>query len=308
MKNKFMIRAPRQEEAEAVYQLVIACDIEDFGAPDFDLQELLDLWSGFDMNNNVWIVENEDHHLVGYAFLEEDSEDKLFSYGFVLPSARGTGVGTLLLEAIEERAQMLANSSGITKRLQNLIPTQRDDAQNLLRKQGFDPVRFYKRMRIKMEEAPSEPILPDGMIITNFVPNQDEKFVYDAYVEAFADHWDFAAPVYEAWIEKTKLPSFRPEWWFLARNQQGDIVGVALARMNEDTLYVNQIGVRRSYRGRGLGLALLRQVLHTSYAAGQPIISLGVDAANLSGAYRLYEKVGMRAIHETTLCEKTIHA
>jgi ribosomal protein S18 acetylase RimI-like enzyme len=82
----------------------------------------------------------------------------------------------------------------------------------------------------------------------------------------------------------------------------------ALARMNEDTLYVNQIGVRRSYRGRGLGLALLRQVLHTSYAAGQPIISLGVDAANLSGAYRLYEKVGMRAIHETTLCEKTIHA
>lgn len=304
--NHKIIRSPRQEDAEAVYNLVIACDIEDFGAPDFDLQELLDMWSGFDMENNVWVVENQDKKLVGYAFLEEDSEEKLFSYGFVLPSARGNGVGTMLLNAIEERAKVLANSSGIPKRLQNLIPTLCEDAQTLLKLWGFNPVRFYKRMSIRMDEVPSMPLILDGITITAFVPNQDERSVYDAYVEAFADHWDFEAPDFEAWLQKTKLSSFQPEWWFLARDEQGTIAGFALSRMNEDTLFINQIGVRRPYRGRGLGMALLQQALYASYEAGQPVVSLGVDTANLSGAYRLYEKVGMKAIHETTLLEKVI--
>ncbi len=308
MKYKLIIRPPRQEDAEEVFNLVIACDICDFGAPDFDLQELLDMWSSFDMLNNVWVVENEDKIIVGYAFLEEDSEEKLFSYGFVLPSARGIGVGTMLLNSIEERAKTLANSSGITKRLQNLIPSLRADAQGLLRTRGFLPVRFYKRMSIRMEEAPPTPIVPEDIVITTFVPDQDERFVYDAYVEAFTDHWDFDAPIFEEWLEKTKLTSFDPKWWFLARNEQGDIVGFALSRMNEDTLFVNHIGVRRPYRGRGLGMALLQQALSASHAAGQQVVSLGVDAANLSGAYRLYEKAGMKAIHETTLFEKTINA
>jgi mycothiol synthase len=306
MNNTLTIRPPKQEDASAVYQLVIACDIEDFGAPDFDLQELLDMWSEFDMENNVWIVQNEESSIVGYAFLEEDSDEKLFSYGFVLPSARGTGVGTMLLNAVEERAQALVNISGNQKRLQNLIPSMSEAAQNLLRTRGFQPVRYYKRMSIKLEQAPAAPTLTAGMTITAFVPNQDDRSVYDTYVEAFADHWDYSAPAYEAWLERTKSPSFTPQWWFVARNENGETVGILLSRMSEDTLYINQIGVRRNYRGLGLGLALLQQALQASYAAGQPVISLGVDSANLTGAYRLYEKIGMKVIHETTLCEKMI--
>jgi len=306
VKNGLTIRPPRQEDAEIVSNLVIACDIEDFGAPDFDLQELLDMWAGFDLENNVWIVENEDQLIVGYAFLEEDSEEKLFSYGFVLPSARGIGVGTALLNAIEERAQTLANTSSINKRLQNLIPSVRNDAHNLLSSRGYSPVRYYKRMSIKMEKAPIVPNIPEGLIISTFVPNQDEQAVYDTYVEAFSDHWDFAAPPFEAWLDKTKLSSFTPEWWFVVRNKNSEIVGVALSKMNEDTLYINQIGVRRSYRGMGIGQALLQQAMYTAFEAGQPTVSLGVDSANLTGAYRLYEKVGMKVIHEVTLCEKPI--
>jgi GNAT superfamily N-acetyltransferase len=214
----------------------------------------------------------------------------------------------MLLDSIEERAKTLANSSGSNKRLQNLIPTLHEDAQSLLKARGFIPVRFYKRMSITIEEAPSAPIVHDGIAITTFVPDQDERFVYDAYVKAFTDHWDFEAPICEAWLEKTKLSSFHPEWWFLAWNEQGAIVGFALSRMNEDTPFINHIGVRRPYRGRGLGMALLQQALFTSYTAGQHVVSLGVDTTNLSGAYRIYEKVGMKAIHETTLLEKTINA
>ncbi|AFC29541.1 GNAT family acetyltransferase [Paenibacillus mucilaginosus 3016] len=300
------LRRPKPEDAAVVCDLVIACDVEDFGSPDFDLGELLDMWSGFDLQHNVWVAENAGGQIVGYAFLEEDSEEKLFSYGFVLPSARGTGVGTALLTAIESRADELASASGRDKRLQNVVPTLREDAQTLLRTRGFVPVRLFKRMSIRLEAAPAAPDLPAGITLAPFLPGVDEQDLYAAYIEAFADHWDFAVPGFDTWAEQIGRPSFRPEWWLIARGRDGDIAGFALGRMREDTLYLNQIGVLRSFRGQGLGLALLQTAFLKAYAAGQPNISLGVDTSNPSGAFRLYEKAGMRAVYEVTVAEKTI--
>jgi mycothiol synthase len=300
------IRPPKLEDAKAVCDLVIACDIEDFGAPDFDLGELLDMWEGFDLQHNVWIVEDEAAQIVGYAFLEEDSEEKIFSYGFVLPAKRGFGVGAKLLTAIENRVHELSLSSGIKKRLQNLIPTGRDDAQQLLQSRGFKPVRYFKRMSITMEDAPVKPQVPSGITMETFKKGQDELEVYNAYIESFADHWDFTAPAFEKWVEKIQRETFTPEWWFVARAETGEVAGFALCRMNEDCLFVNQLGVKSAYRGTGLGLALLQHTFFSAYSSGQKTISLGVDSANPTGAHRLYERAGMKAVHDVTLCEKII--
>jgi hypothetical protein len=54
----------------------------------------------------------------------------------------------------------------------------------------------------------------------------------------------------------------------------------------------------------GFAAGWLQCVFETSYRAGQPLVSLGVDAANPSGAYRLYEKAGMKPNHEISICEK----
>lgn len=306
MHQKLTIRSPKMEDAKTVCDLVIACDIADFGAPDFNLSDLLDMWQGFDMEHNVWVIENEHNTIVGYAFLEEDSEEKIFTYGFVLPSARGTGVGNLLIEKITERTVELVHSSGINKRLQNLIPTTCEDANHLLTNHGFHPVRLFKRMGIELTSTPAVPLFPEDIKVTTFIPGQDEKLLYDTFVEVFQDHWDFAAPSYSDWLDKTKLDSFRPEWWFIARNTNGEIVGFALAKMNEDSLFINHIGVKRSYRGIGLGLAMLQHGFRAAYAKGQQVVTLGVDSDSLTGAYRLYEKAGMKSIHEVTLYEKNI--
>ncbi|WP_462413587.1 GNAT family N-acetyltransferase [Neobacillus sp. Marseille-QA0830] len=300
------IRHPKQEDAQAVCDLVIACDMEDFGAPDFDLAELLDMWEGFDLQHNVWIIEDDTAHIVGYAFLEEDSEEKIFSYGFVLPSKRGRGVGVKLLETIENRANELFLSSGKPKRLQNLIPTARMDAQKLLKSRGYKPVRYFKRMCISMENVPAKLQPSNGIVIETFIKGQDEQQVYNTYVESFSDHWDFAAPSFETWVKQTNRSTFDPKWWFVARTLTGDLAGIALCRMREDTLFVSQLGVKSAYRGAGLGLALLQHVFHAAYLSGQRTVSLGVDSASQTGADQLYKKAGMRAVHDVTLCEKII--
>jgi len=57
--------------------------------------------------------------------------------------------------------------------------------------------------------------------------------------------------------------------------------------------WVGTLGVRRPWRKRGLGLALLLHSFGEFYRRGFRKAGLGVDASSLTGAVRLYEKAGM---------------
>ena len=64
------------------------------------------------------------------------------------------------------------------------------------------------------------------------------------------------------------------------------------------------LGVRRPWRKRGLGLALLRHSFNEFYRRGKRKVGLGVDAQNLTGALRLYENAGMHVDQTSDLYEK----
>ena len=70
--------------------------------------------------------------------------------------------------------------------------------------------------------------------------------------------------------------------------------------------WVGAIGVRKPWRKRGLGLALLLHAFGEFYRRGQPRIGLGVDAQNPTGATRLYERAGMRVAYEAVAFEKAL--
>ena len=57
--------------------------------------------------------------------------------------------------------------------------------------------------------------------------------------------------------------------------------------------FVDWLGVRRPWRRRGLGRALLVHAFRELHARGAERVGLGVDAQNATGATRLYESVGM---------------
>jgi ribosomal protein S18 acetylase RimI-like enzyme len=62
--------------------------------------------------------------------------------------------------------------------------------------------------------------------------------------------------------------------------------------------HVNILGVRRDWRGRGLGLALLQHSFVALYNKGCKRVSLEVDADSLTGATKLYEKAGMSEVRK----------
>lgn len=70
--------------------------------------------------------------------------------------------------------------------------------------------------------------------------------------------------------------------------------------------WVNILGVRRPWRQRGLGLALLLHAFDAFRTLNRRRVGLGVDAQNLTGATRLYEKAGMHVTRQYDTYEKVI--
>ncbi|MGH3094067.1 MAG: GNAT family N-acetyltransferase, partial [Gaiellaceae bacterium] len=52
------LRAPTHEDAQAITDLVVTCDIEEIGEPDFELDDLLTDWNrpGFDLSQDAVVV------------------------------------------------------------------------------------------------------------------------------------------------------------------------------------------------------------------------------------------------------------
>jgi ribosomal protein S18 acetylase RimI-like enzyme len=70
--------------------------------------------------------------------------------------------------------------------------------------------------------------------------------------------------------------------------------------------HVRYLAVRRPWRGRGVGMALVRTIFATFSARGKPRVGLAVDADSPTHANALYRRAGMRAISTTCIYEKTI--
>jgi mycothiol synthase len=225
---------------------------------------------------------------------------ELFALAGVHPDHRGRGLGTYLLELVEERArEKLAADppqGNVALRVSRFLGN--DAAAALFEKLGFSYARTFLLMRMSLDE-PSSPEIPDGIGVTSFDPASDAKPVYEALSEAFEDHWGAVFPPFDVWRHYSidgEGAGFDPGLWVVARDGD-EVVGVACSRDNtarSSVGFVEELGVRRVWRNRGIGLALLLASFEAFRRKGLSTAELSVDADSLTGATRLYEKAGMR--------------
>ena len=162
-------------------------------------------------------------------------------------------------------------------------------------------------MEAELAAEPPLPVWPEGINVRTYAPG-DARAVYDANLDAFADHWDFVPLSYETWTELfLRSSDFDPTLWFIAE-EQGAIAGCSLCTFERQpgTGHVNILGVRPQWRRRGLGLALLLHSLRELRARGRAKADLGVDAENTTGAVRLYERAGMHVARRMDSYEKAL--
>jgi ribosomal protein S18 acetylase RimI-like enzyme len=190
------------------------------------------------------------------------------------------------------------------------------EVSDLLSRNGLDLVRHGYRMIIDFDRPPASPILPEGIVIRPIAFGKEERDAVYAGYEAFQDHWGFIEEPFEQFYKRWQsdyqsYPYYDPSMFFIAVDGE-EIAGISLCLQRHqeypDLGWISSLGVRRPWRKRGLGLALLQHSFTEFYQRGITKAGLGVDAENITGAVRLYEKAGMRVMRRDSTYELELRA
>jgi mycothiol synthase len=304
------VRHPTLDDFDAVFDLTTRWSLHLHGVMDFNREELRNDWDGADFqpDEDVWVVTAPDGRLAGYA-------DVWCLHGVevgigvrVDPTQQGHGIGAHLLALAEQRAQdfVAAAPEGAEVRARQWISTADVAAHELLSAAGYSVVRRFWRMKVELRERPPAPQWPAGITFHTLGEGLDERAIHAATEEAFADHWGHAPSSFEHWAQREiQRGDFDPSLWLVAL-YGGKIAGVAHARMNGDMGFIDELSVRQPWRGRGLGMALLRWIFAAFYERGVTTVGLGVDSQNETGAARLYERAEMHVYQAWDIYEKVL--
>ena len=289
------VRPATREDAAAFAELFGSVEEAVLGRPSsLDEQMVYSWWGTVVLETNTWLFE-DDGTLVAGAFAEI-SESRGVAAGAVRPSAQGRGLGTRLLELVEERL----TEQG-AERILSFTVAGDEPASELLERHGYREVRRFWDMGIDVDEDPTE-----STVAIETFREEDARAFHAANEEAFEDHWEPHPTAFEDWWgRQLGRTNYDPSLWFLIRDGD-EVVAIARNEMRETGGYVGSLGVRRAWRGRGYGRALLLHSFAEFRRRGATRATLGVDASNPTGATRLYESVGMRVEMEAIAWEKRL--
>jgi mycothiol synthase len=284
------------------------------GVPVLSADWLRDRWTApsVDRDQDFAVVEAPEGGLCAYLSVESDPPfTQVFALGIVAPSFHGRGLGNAIVTETERRAWRFVPRTDPGERIVMHAGALADEprASALLASHGYREVRRFQLMRIDFDDEPPVPSEVDGIGVRGF-RSEDARRVYDAHVEAFADHWGEGEETYEDFRHRYfDARDFEPALWFVAWDG-GEPAGYlgARAESREDPVrgYIELLGVRRAYRRRGIGELLLRHAFGALHARGKLGAELHVDAESLTGATRLYARAGMTAHPRFATWEKEL--
>lgn len=304
------LRPAQWADAEAVAGLILdVCTHDGDPTVAVTVEELQREWKtpGFELERNAFVVETSDGRIVGYEeFVDYQAHAVLGGDGYVHPDFMGRGIGTAMLRALDARArqEMELADADLRVIIRNGMSSGDTVSCEMHEAEGYRPVRFSWRMEITLDGAPPVPKFPEGIEVRPFEMEQD-RAVYEAHQEAFSDHWGHVRRPYEKWVHR--FSDRDASLWFIAWDgRSAEIAGYSLCRFRMGIGWVGALGVRRAWRKRGLGEALLLHSFNEFYKRDMQVIGLGVDAANPTGATRLYQKAGMKVAAEYVIYEKEL--
>lgn len=272
----------------------------------------------FDPQTHSRLVLTEDDYPIGYAFLWNldgcDSPARLI--WVVHPDYRDTDTGLMLLSWAEQQMMLdlvKCQSSDVIIQVESL--SEHDGSHDLYERFGYKIERYFREMAIDLDGKSPSPSLPNGLHVRGFDLQRDTEAVYRSMREIFKGHWGFSNVPFDTGLQKFEHeiendPQFDPTLWFLMVHDD-EIVGMGLCKQSVDADsrqvgYISRFGISPAWRRQGLGLILLHYVLQAFFERGCSTVTLDVDAANESGATRLYEKAGMSAAKQWKIYQKMI--
>ena len=194
------------------------------------------------------------------------------------------------------------------------LPEQAQSETRLVASLGYRTARHFFTMRHDLQRIPDAPT-PSGLQVRPIQKPDHLRPIWDAKEAAFADHWGHAPRNEDDFQRWSQTPTSEHDLWQVAWDVQTN----AVAGMSINTIYhednkhygfkrgwIDTLGVRREWRGRGLAKALLAHSLRRLKSVGMTECLLGVDATNPTGALQLYEKMSFTVYKRNAVWRKEI--
>ena len=310
MRNGIAIRNYRADDLAALLALINEADAVDKQERATTLEQLEHEMSFPTANPETdCFLAWDGERLVGYTDLYVrpgtlQSEGMIYCWGVIHPDWRRCGLGRRLLDtAFRRSGEIVSQLADGRVKFQCTARDGELGRRALYEGSGMRPVRYFVNLARSINGNLPPVAVPPGIRLRTFDPAHDAEAVWQVDQIAFRDHWGHTDAPLEEFLHWIEMPHLRPELWFLAEDEAShEIVGLALnvidphwiAQTGRREGYVENLAVLRDYRQRGLGTALLLQSLHALRDAGMEAVHLHADTENLTGAMRLYERVGFR--------------
>jgi mycothiol synthase len=162
-------------------------------------------------------------------------------------------------------------------------------AQALAAAQGLDPVRTLLVLRLEMDAAPDPELVPDGVAIRSFEPD-DVDAIVRVNGRAFASHPEQGAMDRADFEQRASSDWFDPAGLFVALRDD-DVVGFHWTKAEHGIGEVYVVGVDPSEQGSGLGTALTARGLRHLHESGIRTVDLYVEGDN-DPALAVYRRLG----------------
>ena len=315
------LRAPADYPAmNAVANRCRMADGITFATSDEDFAEFYSHLSNCDPARDLFVVTVDDV-VVGYArtaWSQEIAGERARVHEvicFLDPAWTRRGIGQAMLATLEARVREIAEDEpGVPLRyLQTEVGDKAVGQEALLRDAGYEPVRYgFTMLRPNLDDQPDAP-LPEGLEIRDVQP-EHLRAIWEAEVEALRDHWGATEPTeagYQQFLDDTspeEVALWRVAWDGdqVAGQVRSYISETGNRRDGVERGWVERIMVRRPWRHRGLARALMAASFPLLRARGMTEGMLGVDAENPTGALRVYESVGFRAVGRDIVYRKRL--
>jgi mycothiol synthase len=200
--------------------------------------------------------------------------------GLVDPEHRGRGAGAALLDWGIGTAgpDLTVETEALTAQ-----------GERLFASRGLRQVFAEDVMRVDLAADPPAAPLPADLVLHEWTPDLAVRF-FTAYEAAFRERPGYPGWPAERWVAWTAGDDeFRPQWSLLAAGPGGDAGFVTSSEG-----WIVQVGVVPSWRGRGVGGALVTEALRRMRAegAGHALLDVHVD----NPAAHLYRRLGFTTL------------
>jgi mycothiol synthase len=295
----FVVRHLTPADLPAAQALLDTCETADSGEPCVHEMDLAVVSRSvhFELEDNTWAILAADGRMaaVGWVWTPHD-DDVVTADHYVRPDCRSLGFDATMLYLIEERARFYAGrrEGADVVHLITWAEDRLEERCDLVRERGFEIVRQLFQMRLDLSPPPPAAVWPESLVVRPIRPDEDGERAHLASEEAFREHFLHWPTPYEEWrLVTLEREDLDPGLWLLAWDGD-EVAGQVRVQRRGDEVLVEDLSVRKPWRGLGLGLALLLDVFGRLAERGYPFVRLFVDAQNSTGALDLYLRAGMR--------------